>query len=248
MTNLFFRDLEQQIQIFNQYLELKKDEFLIEIINSSTLSAFGINFATFFDKLIFTLLYEYESYGEIIEEIMPKINEKVILIPNIERDLLFSSNDVVNEYIEKVNNRVLDHVSLINNINLGSILEELRNDIEDFSYKGSMDSDDYNLRSYWEEFCFQLQYRGGEILEIILYDVEDHIYKVVKKMPMRDIISLFVQTNEFKYKDYELFDKYPLPNWHTVRAAIVDFLKDEIINLAYQEYIPDFSSGEEWVY
>ncbi|WP_078549279.1 hypothetical protein [Litchfieldia alkalitelluris] len=261
-------------EYLDQKYESYCSEILLDNIKIDTLPGnnfFGIKFSTLLDKILFVILYEYGKYEKCLEEIYIVIYDKLNRLGDKEVDFLYArcvddlgSNEydlfnfeddfssrkhryIADEFIKIINQTVLDSLSDSNYSNeiLKTYLKDLQVEIEDFSY-GGPSKGDYNINNYWEEFCFQLQYGDGYLLEIILEDIESHLISKLKNVPIREIIFLYTTTDEFIYIDSYISNNPPLPEREDMIEHIVYKLLDEIKHLASRTYIPDFSSGEDW--
>ncbi|MBP1949381.1 hypothetical protein [Virgibacillus litoralis] len=230
----------------------------------------NINFTTLLDKIIFVLFYEFDKYDQVLKEIYSKIYKKLEMFEESEVDFLYAkcveeiynnnidhwnvegsySNDknphIANEFVRKINQNIVDNISEYSGLELNPLLKEIQYDIENFSFNGPSESDDYNINNYWEEFCFQMQYGEGMLLDTILGDIESHLYSKLANAPIKDIILLYITTDEFNYENYHMENNIPLPPRDDMLDEVVCKLLDEIKDIAANTFIPDFSSGEDW--
>ncbi|WP_102345873.1 hypothetical protein [Bacillus sp. Marseille-P3661] len=229
---------------------------------------YRLNFSTFFDELLFTILYEPDQYKKIINRTTIIMFQNFRNLDESEIDFLFIKcediprdeidsyyvNDIKGYKLSKIsqqimkliNKKVSRHLSSLDDNILNSYLEELKISIQNFAYDVSIEGDDYNFSNYWEEFCYQIQYGGGYPLEIIIDDIENHLESKLYNAPMRELMFLYTYTDYFIYQEYELQSDFPFPPKSEMIDNIITLMVDEIKNVAAYCYVPDFSSGEGW--
>jgi hypothetical protein len=254
------------------YLNAKYEKYCMEILseinsiskNTLGLSFYNINFVSVFDELIFIILYENDKYSLYIEEVVRELiytkfqnldeSEVDFLIIRCLEDLNEDPKYIItnqyyfiaNEIIKIINEKVISHLSINSGNELKIYLEKLKGDIERFAFSGPFAGDDYNINSYWEEFCFQIQYGEEYVLDIILEDIESRLYTSLKKVEIKDIIKLYTQTDEFQYEEYYCEIDKPLPSKEEMIGQIIPKMIEEIQYIASTTYVPDFSNGEDW--
>jgi hypothetical protein len=257
----------------DNYLNEKYEKYCWEILletekndMSPSDSFYNINFSTALDKLLFVFLYENDQYKQVAYSM---VYRKLRDLEKIEVDFLFYKcfekyyddefNEeiyeinypsrkyyyIANEFIKIINHLVINHLSNNTGQILKLYLDKLQESIESFAYDGSIEGYE-NISNYWEEFCFQAQYGDGYILEIILEDIEGHIDSTLNKASRKDIILLYTLTDEFNYEEIELDHSSPFPDRGNMIENIVPILLEEIIRVARNTYVPDYSNDEDW--
>ncbi|MBU9721611.1 MULTISPECIES: hypothetical protein [Bacillaceae] len=257
-------------RIIENYLNAKYEEICLDIMNTSTSdysidNQYGIKFSSYFDELVFTVLYEPERYKVTVERTYRIIEDKFMNMERSELDFLYlkcenyNSNIsdeltyspstlhyLANEVMKLINEKVSEHISSLSSDILKYYLEELQNNIEGFAFYGSLEGDDYNTRNYWEEFCYQVQYGDSYPYEITVDVVESHIDSMLCSIPKRDLYLLYTSTDQFIYDEYEPEDYFPFPSEEEMIEPTANKLMEEIKSVATNTYVPDFSSGEDW--
>jgi hypothetical protein len=258
----------------NERFENYCSEILSEDLKTGTASGenfFNISFSTLLDKLIFVLLYEFDKYDQVLEEVYSKIYNKLDRLEEDEIDFLYAKcvdgiydidysdhnniesnhtsngkyRQIADEFIKIINQNILDHLSNHSQPLLKSFIKKLQGDIENFAYGGPPASD-YNINNYWEEFCFHIQYGEGYLLDVVIEDIERHLYSKIENASIQDIILLYTTTDEFNYEDNHIENNPPLPPRIDMINEVVPKLLEEIKYVASTTPTPDFSTGEDW--
>ena len=225
----------------------------------------GINFSSILDGLVFVLLYEHRKYDQALEGVKHILLNKLKQKDDLEINFLFikclDSSDRLQEpnvYFDKedliahkcqeyINQEVLRTISLNSGEYLELFIRDLKEDIKNFAYSGSPEGGDYELHDYWEEYCSQVQYGDGYLLEIMQDDIIGHLYsKLSNKVPIKDVILLYTTTDEYDFSMDDPNNFREIPHKDDMIEHILPKVMEELSWIASRTDIPDFRAGEDW--
>lgn len=255
----------------NEYLNQKYIDLSRSVLDEKFPEGFfseigtGINFSTILDGLVFVLLYEDKKYNQVLEGVKHILLNKLKQKDDLEINFLLikcldSSKELQepNVYFDKeyliahkcqeyINQEVLRTVSLNSGEYLELFIRDLKEDIKNFAYSGSPEGGDYDLHDYWEEYCSQVQYGDGYLLEIMQDDIIGHIYsKLNNKVPYKEVILLYTTTDEYDFSIDDHNNFREIPSKDEMVDHILSKVMEELSWIASRTDIPDFRAGEDW--
>lgn len=249
--------MNKRVPMFNieyyidNYLNDKYDKYCQEIMNSNPdidldSPYFNIKFHTLFDELIFVLLYEHDTYEKFVDnKIFNNIYRKLQNLESEEIYFLFvKCIGNISEYDLDQYNPSVDYnhgeLYFIAKEMIFIINEKVNNHLSKFSKP--------DLRNFWEDFCYHIQYGEGYLLDITLEAVESHLYRELRNTQIKDLVFLHTCTDAYQCDEIDQDSNFPYPN--PSKDEMIENIElklfEELKNLAGNTYIPDFSNDEDW--
>jgi hypothetical protein len=242
----------------DNYLNEKYQKYCIEILTEQVIEIenkdklFKMKFDTILDELVFVILFENEHYYDVIEKVRGLTYSKISKLSNNEIEFLFLKcldklieshyysdskqslninskvKYVANELINIIKEKVEIQLNKADEI-LGLVLHNLREDISKFLYTVPVVGNDIYYDNYWDEFCYQVIIEEDEVIELFLKDIKNQVYKSLTKLPLKDIILLYTQTDYFIYFGSE----YPSKTREEIIHRLVPKLLEDIKEVAW---------------